>query len=250
MKYIVSFLLVVLAFSSFMALSMDCCPKAKPPTMPVQYCQQVKRIENYPTAKPVPYQPPAKPVQYLPPARPVQPPIAAVYETPDNPAETEDEENEEPEDYEQPEDYSEPLPYSDNIIVQEIMNTFGHEWKTALLIKIETARATSGFFRSTTATVGAIRKGTIGKTISLWRRKLGTATAGRRGRSTTADNLDNLCRRIYGLVSNELVYRRRSYLSSFIGLGRGCLVRNKQRLFCRSRTAAVSGITDELVGLF
>ncbi len=134
MKYIVSFLLVVLAFSSFMALSMDCCPKAKPLAMPVEYCRPVKRIKNYPTGKPAQYQPPAKPVQYQPPARPVQPPIAAVYETPDNPAETEDEENEEPEDYEQPEDYSEPLPYSDNIIVQEIMNTFGHEWKTALAI--------------------------------------------------------------------------------------------------------------------
>lgn len=133
MKYIVSFLIVVLAFSFCMAIARD-----------YTFCKQHEigiALKVEPPAKPAQYQPPVKPVTYQPPARPVQPPVAVASEIPDSFTESDKESDNSDDLWSEYYDEYEPEPsqpkslhHSDNLIVQEIMNTFGHEWKLALAI--------------------------------------------------------------------------------------------------------------------
>lgn len=139
MKYIVSFLLVVLAFSFCMAIAKDytlykqneigIASKVEPPAPPAQFSTRLKPL---PTPAPTPTAPPSVTPPPEPPASPPpKPAFPVLHETP---------EDEEPEETEDDEENSEPDSYYDsysstqNEISREIMNAFGHEWKIALAI--------------------------------------------------------------------------------------------------------------------
>ncbi len=115
MKYIIGSLIIILAFSSYMALSKD-----------YEICRK-SDLESAPAYKP-------PPVQYQPPPVTFQQPVES--KQPEARAEmhqaTEDDEDAEPEEY-----FQQP---NGNEIVQEIFNAFGSEFKIALAI----ARAESG----------------------------------------------------------------------------------------------------------
>ena len=135
MKYIISFLIVVLGFSFFMAIARDytlykqieigIAPKVEPPAPPVQNSMQHQSL-------PPPASPPTAPALPPPASPPSEPLSPAVNETP---------EYEEPDEYEEgEEEYAEPESYynshssTQNEIAREIMKVFGHEWKIAMAV--------------------------------------------------------------------------------------------------------------------
>lgn len=135
MKYIISFLIVVLGFSFFMAIARDytlykqieigIAHKVEPPAPPVQNSMQHQSL-------PPPASPPTAPTLPPPASPPSEPLSPAVNETPEY--EEPDEYEEDEEEYAKPESYYNSYSSTQNEIAQEIMKVFGHEWKIAMAV--------------------------------------------------------------------------------------------------------------------
>lgn len=136
MKYIISFLIVVLGFSFFMAIARDytlykqieigIAHKVEPPAPPVQNSMQHQSL-------PPPASPPTAPTLPPPASPPSEPLSPAVNETPEY-EEPDEYEEEEEEEYAKPESYYNSYSSTQNEIAREIMKVFGHEWKIAMAV--------------------------------------------------------------------------------------------------------------------
>ena len=132
MKGIISFLIILLAVSLFMAMSRDyeayrqlkigIAPKVEPPAPPVEY--RSPELPERRTQRPELPEPPAEP-SWQP-----EPPASNIHETPSYDPPVIHEEDE----YIESDNYNETYPLTTNAVVQEIQVAFGPEWKTALAI--------------------------------------------------------------------------------------------------------------------